>query len=106
MEEFPIRGLGVILSGCGAALTLSRGENLAARRRHEPEPISNQLVGWGFYAARIGIDPGDLCLCPLIAGFVEVWRDSSSADKILSSPGAAGSRRWPERGNSRRALAP
>ena len=43
-----------------------------------------------------GIDPGDLCFRPRVVGFVEIWRDFSSGDEKLSSPGATGPRRWPE----------
>ena len=42
------------------------------------------------------IDPGDLCFRPWVGGIVEIWRDFSSRDKTLPSPGAAGPRRWPE----------
>ena len=46
--------------------------------------------GWGFHTARGGIDPGDLCFPPGVVGVVEVWRDFSSGDKTLSSPGETG----------------
>ena len=82
---------------------LSRGATLAARWLHEPQPISNQLVGWDLYTARGGIDPGDLCFRPRIVGVVEIWRDFSSEHTTLSSPGAAGLRRWPEEQLSPRA---
>ena len=50
-----------------------------------------------------GIDPGDLCFRPRVVGFVEIWRDFSSGDEKLSSPGATGPRRCPERQLSPRA---
>ena len=56
-----------------------------------------------FHTLRGGIDPGDLCFRPQVVGVVEVWRELSSGDKTLSSPGAAGPRRWPERQLSPRA---
>ena len=43
-----IRGRDLILFVSGANSTLVRGETLAARWLHEPQPISNQLVGLGF----------------------------------------------------------
>ena len=58
--------------------------------------MSDQLVGWGFYTARGGIDPGDLCFRPRAVGVVDLWRYFTSGDKTLSSPGAVEPRRWPE----------
>ena len=55
MEGFLIRGWGFILSGCGGVSALARGATLAAHWLHEPQPISNRLVGWGFYTAGGGI---------------------------------------------------
>ena len=52
--------------------------------------------GWGFHTLKGGIDPGDLCSRPRGVGVVEIWRESSPQDKILSSLAAAGPRRWPE----------
>ena len=75
MAGFLIRGWEIILAGCGETSTLARGATLAARWLRGPQPISNQLVGWGFYTARGGIDAGDLCFCPRVVGIVEVWRD-------------------------------
>ena len=74
---------------------MARGTTLAARWFHEPQPIRNQPMGWGFHTARGGIGPGDLCSCPRVVGVVEIWRDFSSGDKTLSFPGAAGRRRRP-----------
>ena len=90
MEGFLIRGRELILPGCGGTSTLSRGATLAARWLHSPQPISNQLVGWGFYTARGSVDPVHLFFRLRVVGVVEIWRDSSSGDTALSSPGAAG----------------
>ena len=60
MEGFPIRGWDLNLSVSGATSTLAGGATLAARWLNEPQPISNQLLGWGFNTARGGIEPGDL----------------------------------------------
>ena len=75
---------------------MSRGATLSARCLHEPQPMSDQLVGWGFYTARGGIDPGDLCFRPRAVGVVDLWRYFTSGDKTLSSPGAVEPRRLPE----------
>ena len=48
MEGFLTRGWELILSECGGTSALSRGASLAARWIHEPQPISNQPLGWGF----------------------------------------------------------
>ena len=53
-------------------------------------------MGRGFYTARGGIILGDLCFRTQVVGVVEIWGDFSSGDTTLSSPGAAGPRRWPE----------
>ena len=74
MEGFLIRGWELILPGCDGTSALSREATLAARWLHEPQPISNQLVGWGFYTVRGGIDPGDLCFRPQVVGVVEICR--------------------------------
>ena len=66
MEGFLIRGWERILLGCGGTSALARGATLTARWLHGPQLISNQLVGWGFYTARGGIDPGDLYFCPRV----------------------------------------
>ena len=71
----------IIPPGCGGTSTFARGSTLAARWLHEPQLISNQLVGWGFYIARGGIDPGDICFHPQVDGVVEIWIDFSSEDK-------------------------
>ena len=66
MERFLIRRGGPILPGCGGTSALARGAILAARWLHEPQPISNQLVAWGFNTARGGAEPGDLCFRPRV----------------------------------------
>ena len=45
---FTIKGWDFVLPGCGGTSTLPRGETLAARRLHEPEPINNQWMRMGF----------------------------------------------------------
>ena len=72
MEESLIREWEFILPGCGGTSALGRGTTTAARWLHERQPISNQLVGWGFYTAPGGIDPRDLCFRPRVVGVVEV----------------------------------
>ena len=84
---------------------MSRGATLAAGWLHEPQPISNQLVGWGFYTAPGGIDPRDLCFRPRVVGVVEIWRNFSSGDKHYP-PRVRRDLDVGQRGNSRRALAP
>ena len=54
------------------------------------------LWGWGFHTRRGGIGPGDVRLRPRVVGVVEIWKISSPGDEDLSSPGAAGPRRWPD----------
>ena len=54
------------------------------------------LWGWSLHTVRGGIDPGDLCFRPRVVGVDEIRKDFRSRDKTLSSPGAAGPRRWPE----------
>ena len=61
-----------------------------------PSQSAITQLGWGFYTARGGINPGDLLFRPQVVVFVDIWRVFSSRDKTLSSPGAAGPRRWPE----------
>ena len=51
---------------------------------------------WGFHTLRGGIDTGDLRFRPRALGVVEIWKDIWSVDRNLSSPGAAGPRRWHE----------
>ena len=75
MEGFLIRGWELILPGCDGTSALSREATLAARWLHEPQPISNQLVGWGFYTVRGGIDPGDHRFRPQVVGIVKVLKD-------------------------------
>ena len=45
---FLIRGWCLILPTCGGTSTLVRGEIMAARKLHEPQPISDQWMGVGF----------------------------------------------------------
>ena len=47
MEGFN-QGWGLILPGCGETTTLPPGATLAARWRHELQPIRNQPVGLEF----------------------------------------------------------
>ena len=48
MEGFLIRGWELILPWCDGTSALARGETLAARWIHKPQPISNHPVGLGF----------------------------------------------------------
>ena len=58
-----------------------------------PSQLAISQWGWGSQTVRGGIDPGDISFRPQFVGVVEVWKDLSSG---VSSPGAAGPRRWPE----------
>ena len=71
MEGFQIRGWELILYGRGRTSALAQGATLTARWLHEPQPISNQLVG----CARGGIEPGDLRFRPRVVGVVDTWKD-------------------------------
>ena len=75
---------------------MARGATLAARWLHEPHPISNKPVGWGFHTLQGGIDPEDLRFRARVVGVVEIWKDFCSGDETLTFPGAAGLRRCPE----------
>ena len=96
MEGFPIRGWDLNLSVSGATSTLAGGATLAARWLHEPQPTSNQPVGLGFPRPAGRLRPGDLGFRPRVIEVVHVWKDFRTGDRILSSPDAAGPRRWPE----------
>ena len=48
MEGFLTRGWEFFLPGCGGTSTLARGATIVARWLHEPQPISNHSVGFGF----------------------------------------------------------
>ena len=54
---------------------------------------SPQLIvytrSWGYHTVRGGMVPGDQRLCPLSIGVVDIWKDFSSRDGALASPGAA-----------------
>ena len=62
------------------------------RLLHESQPISNQLVGWGFHTVRGGIDPEDHRSRPRFVGVLDVWKDFRLGDGTISRPGGAG--RW------------
>ena len=66
MEGCLILGWELKLPECGGTSTLCRGTTLAARWLHEPQPISNRLVEWGFDITRGGIDREDLSFCPRV----------------------------------------
>ena len=65
MDGFLIRRRDSILPGCGGT-SLSRGATLGAGWGHEPQKISKQLVGWGFYTEWGGIDQGVLRFHPRV----------------------------------------
>ena len=71
-EIFLIGGLEFKFPKCCETLTLRGGATLAARRLHEPSPISNQPMGMGFPHLVGGIDPGDNCFRPRGVGFLDV----------------------------------
>ena len=84
---------------------MSRGATLAARWLHEHQPISNQIVGWGFYTARGDIDPEDLRFCHRDIGVVEYGKISDPGmgnylPQVRRNLGVG------PRGNSRRVLTP
>ena len=47
---------------------------LDLRWLNEPQPISNQPVGWGFHTVRGGIDKGGICFRSRDFGVVEIWK--------------------------------
>ena len=71
---------------------------------HEPQSISNQFVGWGFYTTRGGIDTGDLRFRPGVTGVVEIWTSDPGMGtyppRVRRDPG------FGLRGNSHCALGP
>ena len=58
--------------------------------------LARRTTGWGFHTLRGRIVPRYLRFRPRIVGVVEVWRSFWSGEGNLSSPGAAGPRRWPK----------
>ena len=48
MEVFLTQEWELILPGCGGTSALAQGATLAARQLHEPQPISNHILGFGF----------------------------------------------------------
>ena len=61
-----------------------------------PGQSATSQWGWVFHTVQGGIFPGGLRFRPRVVGVVEIWKDLLSRDGNLSSPGAAGSRPWPE----------
>ena len=59
MEGFLIRGWDLNLPVSSTTSTLAGGATLAARRLHEPQPISNQPVLLGFPHRAGKVDPGN-----------------------------------------------
>ena len=51
---------------------------------------------WGFHTVRRGFDPGDHRFRPRVVGVVDLWRDSRTEDRDVSSPSAAKSWVFPE----------
>ena len=90
VEGFLIRGLELILPGCGGTSALSRGTTLAARWLHESQRISHQPVGLRFPRPAGRYRPGGYLFsspgcwsCRYLEGFlIRGWN--------LYSPGAAG----------------
>ena len=104
MEWVLIRGWEIILSRCDGTSALVRGLTLAARWLHEPQPISNQLVGWGFHTARGGIESKDLRFRPRVVGIVCGEPFDLGIKHYL--PRVRRDLHVGQRGNSRRALVP
>ena len=75
MEEFLFRGWDPNLPGCSGTSALARGETLAARWLHEPQPMSYRPVGLRFPHRPGGIDPGDLRFRLRFVEVVEIWKD-------------------------------
>ena len=97
MEGFLSQEWELILAGCGGTSALARGAKPSPRAGSmRPSRSAITQWGWGFHTLRGGIDPGDLRFRPRVVGVVEVRKYSRSGDGNLSSPGAAGPRRWPE----------
>ena len=72
----------------------------------EPQPISNQLVGWGFYTARGGIAPTNLCFRPRVVGVLEILRYISDPGIKHYPPRVQQELDVGQRGSSGRALGP
>ena len=70
VEGFLVRGWDLILLGCSAPSTLARRATLAARRFHEPQPVSNQPVRFGFPHRGGRNRPEDLRLRPRVVEVV------------------------------------
>ena len=65
-------------------------------RALSPSQSTTILWGCGFYAMRDRNEPGDLRFGPCVIEDVESWKYLLSGNGKLSSPGAAGHRRWPD----------
>ena len=77
MEGFLIRGWDFNPPVSGATSTFAGGATLAARRLHEPQPISNRLVGLRFSTTCGAVSArGIPVLVPRLLGLVvEIWKD-------------------------------
>jgi len=70
-----------------------------SRRALTPWVLANQQSAsgyWGFHTVPGAVDPRDLRFRPKVVGVVEIRNDLFSGVETLSSPGAAGLRRWSE----------
>ena len=92
MEGFLIRGWELILPGCGGTSALARGTTLAARCLHEPQPISNQPVGFEFPYRAGRYRPGGSPFSSPGCRFAKVMEGFMNRgwEPNLSSPGGAG----------------
>ena len=96
MDGFLIRGLEIILPGCGGTSSLARGATLATRSLHEPQPISNHPVGLGFPHPAGRYRPGGSAFSSVASWSCGDMEGILSGDGKLSSPGVARPRCWPE----------
>ena len=80
MEEFFVWGQNIILPACLGSSKLATGATLAARRLHEPQPISNHPVGLGYPHPAGWYRRGDLRFRPPVFGVAEMWKDFQSGD--------------------------
>ena len=83
---------------------MSRGATLSARCLHEPQPMSDQLVGWGFYTARGGIESEDLRFRPPVIEII--YGEISDPGIKHYLPRVRRDVHVGQRGNFRRALFP
>ena len=95
MEGILIRGSKIILPGCAGTSALAREATLGARWLHEPHP--QPASGAGVSTPCAGrYRPGRSAFTSLGCRSCRDMEEGLTRDGNLSSPGAAGPRRWPE----------